>query len=76
MTDLHDYLETQLHDIESEVTRAARRADALLRRINPVSEFGQDLQLELFSVHQALEAASSRLAEARRKVHADRSRRR
>jgi hypothetical protein len=76
MTDTHDYLEDQLRDVEADTKRAARRADALVRAINPVSEFGHDLRLELFSVYQALEAALARIAEARAKIRTDRASRR
>lgn len=76
MTDTHDYLENQLRDVEADAKRAARRAEAIVRAINPVSEFGHDLRLEVFSVHQALEAALARIDEARAKIRADRARRR
>ena len=72
MTDTHDYLEDQLRDVEADAKRAARRAESLVRAMNPVSDFGHDLRLELFSVHQALESALARLDEARAKIRADR----
>jgi hypothetical protein len=76
MSDTHDYLEDQLRDVEADVKRAARRADAIHRAINPVSDFGHDLRLEVFSVHQALEAAMQRIEEARQKIRTDRKARR
>lgn len=72
MSDIHDYLEDQLRDMETDVKRAARKADAIVRAINPVSEFGHDLRLEVFSVHQTLEAAIGRIDDARAKIRADR----
>jgi hypothetical protein len=72
MTDVHDYLEDQLRDVEADAKRAARRAESIVRAINPVSEFGHDLRLEVFSVQQALESALARIDEARSKIRADR----
>ncbi|MCS6802570.1 MAG: hypothetical protein RMM58_06690 [Chloroflexota bacterium] len=37
-----------------------------------MSPFGHELRLEIFSVHQALEAALARIDEARAKIRADR----
>ncbi|MCS7001803.1 MAG: hypothetical protein NZ518_03040 [Dehalococcoidia bacterium] len=76
MAEIYDYLEDQLRDIEADIKRAARRADALHRAINPVSEFGNQVRVETFSVTQSLEAALRQIEETRQRLRVERAKKR
>ncbi len=75
MSDIHDYLEDQLRSLATDIRRAAKRADDMHEAINPVTDFGQNLRLDVFSINQALEAALQQIEDTRQRVRSNRKKR-
>ena len=72
MTETHDYLEDSVRDIDSDLRRAVKKATTVHNQINPVSEFGSHMKLEMFSISETLTETQRRLEEIRKRIREDR----